>query len=92
MGDVIDFRPRVGGWLLVLAYDSDSPEFARGFEAGMVYGQLKPRLESSLEVYVHASNAEMMNRIAEATGYVIDQLDSDGELLSLRFVRRAQED
>lgn len=52
---------------LVLAFDSDDPEFTRAFEAG----QLWERLSRDGWLYqpcAHASNAEMLIRMAESKG------------------------
>ncbi len=51
---------------LILTFDTDEPEFTRGFEAG----QLWERLEHSgrTEQLIHAENAEMVMRMAEAKG------------------------
>jgi hypothetical protein len=49
---------------LVLPFDTDDPEFTRGFEAG----QLWERLErvGRADQLLHAENAEMLMRIAES--------------------------
>jgi hypothetical protein len=79
---------------LIVAFDSDDVEFTRGFEAGRVYATLKERRETCIEFQVHGTNAVMMERIAKATGYIIDALDDEGteegetEWLTLRFIRR----
>ncbi len=54
---------------LILAFDNDEPEFRRGFEAALIYRDAWG-LErgSGFERTVHANNAEMIMRIAEATG------------------------
>lgn len=59
-------------WQPVIAFDSDDPEFTRGFEAGVLWqaaesARLYPeRLASgSDEMTIHAANAEMAMRILE---------------------------
>lgn len=53
-------------WGLVLAFDSDDPEFTRGFEAGRIWQATEEaRPWSGL---VSAGNAEMVMRIAESRG------------------------
>jgi len=51
---------------LLLRFDSDEPEFTRGFEVGQIWERLKH--ESIFDGPVHAENAEMVMRIAEAVG------------------------
>lgn len=63
---------------LLLPFDTDSPDFARGFEAGRVWTLLGTN-EDVVEVEVHAANTEMVMRMAEATdrvasGEVIDDV------------------
>ena len=53
-------------WELVLAFDTDSPEFVRGFEAGKLWHRLQEPGE--VEQLLHTENAEMIMRMAEATG------------------------
>lgn len=52
----------------ILEFDSDSTEFARGFEAGMLWGRMIH--EGGIAQMIHASNAEMVIRMAEAYGRV----------------------
>jgi hypothetical protein len=54
------------GHSLVLAFDSSTPAFARGVEVGRLWEQLKS--DEPVRQEVHASNAEMLLRMAEATG------------------------
>jgi hypothetical protein len=71
---------------LVLAFDSDDPEFARGCEVGTVWEALRhtdPWDSHSATVY--GSNAEMMLRIAEATGRPLTTHDSDPDWISVLF-------
>lgn len=49
---------------LLLAFDTDDPEFARGVEVGRLWEQLKTR-ERICET-IHASNTEMAIRMCEA--------------------------
>src|SRR5215469_4047628 len=51
---------------LVLAFDSDSLAFRRGFEAGMLWQ--RTAAEQSFSCYLGSDNAEMAMRIAEARG------------------------
>lgn len=51
---------------LVLAFDTDDPEFTRGFEAGLLWERLER--DGEADQLIHAENAEMVMRIAEAKG------------------------
>lgn len=51
---------------LVLAFDTDDPEFTRGFEAGLLWERLER--DGHADQLIHAENAEMVMRIAEAKG------------------------
>jgi len=51
---------------LALAFDTDSPEFARGVEVGRLWEMLKT--EGAFIQPIHSENVEMVMRIAEATG------------------------
>ena len=53
---------------LILAFDSDDPEFARGFEAGRLWSQLRGCPGQPVIELVHARNAELVFRMADATG------------------------
>lgn len=53
---------------LLLPFDTDSPEFTRGFEMGRVWTLLQsfdPDEEGSVTFELHAENTEMVLRIAE---------------------------
>lgn len=62
---------------LLLAFDTQEPEFARGFEAGRVWQMLKG--DEPFEQLMNAANAEMVMRMVEATGreYSADILDDE---------------
>jgi hypothetical protein len=49
---------------LVLAFDTDEPEFTRGFEAGQLWERIER--DGRVNQLIHAENAEMVMRIAEA--------------------------
>lgn len=55
------------GLNLVLAFDTDEPEFTRGVEAGILWERMVH--EAHIEQLVHAENAEMVIRMAEARGW-----------------------
>jgi hypothetical protein len=76
----------IEGHGLLLPFDSDEPEFARGFEAGRLWTVLQLQPDERQEVLVHASNAEMALRIAERTGRTVRGAESDdGAWITLTF-------
>lgn len=54
------------GWGLVLPFDTDEPEFCRGFEAGQIWEQLQRG--DDIDRMIHAENSEMVMRMCEKTG------------------------
>ena len=59
------------GFATFVAFDSDSPEFVRGWECGQLLARLSLHSEQWSGTY-HASNRAMLRRIAKASGYEID--------------------
>lgn len=55
-----------GEFTLALPFDTDDPVFRRGVEAGMLYEAV--RRSPVVSQLIHADNAEMAIRIAEAAG------------------------
>lgn len=51
---------------LLLAFDTDDPQFVRGFEVGRIW-QTAQTFDGPFEEVAHGVNAEMLLRIAEAT-------------------------
>ena len=51
---------------LVLPFDTTGTDFVRGVEVGRIWEQLKS--DAAVVETVHATNAEMMLRMSEATG------------------------
>jgi hypothetical protein len=51
---------------LVLAFDTDDPEFTRGFEAGQIWERLER--DGYTSQLVSAGNAEMVMRMADKHG------------------------
>jgi hypothetical protein len=62
---------------LLLAFDSDEPAFARGFELGRIWTLLQSSPDDEVSEHAHASNAEMLLRMAEATGRQLHTVDLD---------------
>jgi hypothetical protein len=71
------------GESLVLAFDTPGADFVRGVEVGRLWEQLKTA-EPVVE-HVHASNAEMLLRMAEATGRALEADILDDTWLLARF-------
>jgi hypothetical protein len=80
---------------LELAFDTDDPEFCRGFEAADVFQAVR-RFSAGEMIYeddvpgaltetVHASNAEMMLRIAERFSLVVCSEEIGGGWLRVSF-------
>ncbi len=63
------------GHALALAFDTSTSDFVRGVEVGRLWEQLKS--DEPIAQEVHASNGEMLLRMAEATGRPLraDELD-----------------
>lgn len=55
----------------LLLFDTDNPEFARGFEVGRIYEMLVNDNAEVMNQPFHASNVEMVLRIAEARGLTV---------------------
>jgi hypothetical protein len=70
---------------LVLAFDTDSEEFARGVEVGMIWGWLQHGADTMLEQTMQAENAEMVMRMAEAASatFTAEPLDDTWMRLTL---------
>ena len=56
-----------GIWPVLRSSRKTRPEFARGFECGRLWALLRAEPDEEVEEYVHAENAEMLLRMAEAT-------------------------
>jgi hypothetical protein len=59
------------GHELVLPFDSDDPEFCRGFECGRMWEAVK---HGPCEFTIASVNAEMVLRIAEAAGMKVEAI------------------
>ena len=60
---------------LVLPFDTDDPEFTRGFEAGTLWERLKGQPEE-LEEVVHAANRHLLREMAHRLGYTLECEDA----------------
>lgn len=55
---------------LILSFDTDDEQFVRGFEAGGLWELMNPEHGiTHVERQIHASNTEMVMRMAEARGF-----------------------
>lgn len=72
---------------LLLPFDRDEPEFALGFEVGRLWSVLS-QTDENYEAEVHAANAEMMFRLAEATERTVDSEELGNGWLTVRFSER----
>lgn len=73
---------------LLLGFDTDEPQFVRGFEIGRVWQLLRTDDDEHVET-VHASNLEMLLRLAEATGRRVQTEDLDDTFVLATFEARA---
>jgi hypothetical protein len=66
-----------GEYGLLLGFDTDDPQFTRGFELGRIW-EIAKTFDGPFEEIVHGVNAEMLIRIAEATDRKVRSTD-DGD-------------
>jgi hypothetical protein len=78
-------RAYMAGYGCLLPFDSDDPEFARGFELGRLWELLRERPEDEVLEYAHAANAEMLIRLGEATSRRVRSEELGGGWLSVTF-------
>lgn len=72
-------------WKPALSFDTDEPEFVRGFEAGRLWTLLQGQPAEVVEENVHVSNVEMVMRISDVLRRrAVSQEIGDGWLL-VRF-------
>lgn len=76
-------------WKRQLEFDTDDAEFARGWEAGKVYGALGTRPVMH-EALVHEKNREMMIRVAESQGYRLALVREGRSWVKATFLRRGE--
>jgi hypothetical protein len=68
---------------LALRFDTNASEFVRGVEVGRLWEQLQS--DEPVEQEVHAYNAEMLLRMAEATSRALRAEELDATWLLARF-------
>lgn len=69
---------------LLMPFDTDDPEFVRGFELGRLW-QLARTFDMPFEETVHGVNAEMVLRIAEATNREVRSHDDGDDWMTVCF-------
>jgi hypothetical protein len=69
----------------ILAFDTNDLEFARGFEVGRIWALIARSDGGAVEEYVHASNVEMIMRIAEASGRRVVSAELGDDWLLVEF-------
>lgn len=74
---------------LVLAFDSDHPEFTRGFEAGMLYMSMGDKHVTKINQLIHDENAEMVIRMSEALGWDFVAQDMDNGWFQITLTRKS---
>ena len=74
-------------YVKVLQFDTDSPEFIRGVEVGRIWERLKNEDEEVL-VMIHATNAEMIMRISEATDRPVISEEHDDRWMTVTFAAK----
>lgn len=77
-----------GTFGLLLAFDRDGSDFIDGFEMGRLWNRAQTEPEEFGEI-VHARNAEMVMRIAEATNREFESTDLDDAFVDVEFGPRA---
>lgn len=76
------------GFELALQFDTDDPAFARGVEVGLLYAGVRSASLGGVSRYsrtVHAINAEMVLRIAEALQVPVQSEELGDEWLEVTF-------
>jgi|GraSoiStandDraft_4_1057263.scaffolds.fasta_scaffold1129181_2 hypothetical protein len=74
----------MSGYTLVLPFDTDDPEFVRGFEVGRLWERMKLTPEP-FEETVHSTNAEMVMRMAEAQKRLVSGTELDDMWMTVSF-------
>lgn len=66
-------------FLLALQFDTDDESFVRGFEAGRIWALMEENPDRLSGLIFHATNAEMVMRMAESKGLKLKaQFTDDG--------------
>jgi len=69
---------------LLMPFDSDHPEFTRGFECGQLWAALSLRPDEH-HVTIHSTNFEMARRCAKHFNYVVEVTQDDNTWINVEF-------
>lgn len=69
---------------LVVAFDRESEDYARGAEIGMLFERLR-RETPPVSTVIHASNAEMALRLAESLGLSVQSEELGDDWLEVVY-------
>lgn len=75
----------------LIAFDSDSAEFARGFELGRIWALVEGTPDATVEEYAHVKNAEMVMRVAEALRRGVSSEEIGAGWMLVRFEPLSEE-
>lgn len=73
------------GGMLLLSFDRKGRKFADGFECGRIWALLREYPASEVTETVHARNAEMFIRMAEATERPFSSVAADDDFVEVTF-------
>lgn len=76
---------------MVLPFDTNDPKFARGFEAGGIWGRMQCR-EDLIEQTIHGTNTEMVMRMAEAAAYRFHADPGPGDWMHVTLAALEEDD
>jgi hypothetical protein len=74
------------GHSLLLAFDTDCPQFARGFELGRLWQLLQDDGDEAVEQIIHADTAEMVLRMGEALDRLVQAEPLDDHWMRVLFL------
>ena len=77
-GETAEFPPS-------LRFDSDDPEFCRGFEVASIWAKLQGEPEVAMDFYMHDTNIEMAMRIAESLNREVRSTELNDNWLMVLF-------
>lgn len=83
-----------GTWGLVLPFDTDDPEFTRGFTCGMIW-QLMELDTPGIELSITSDNLFMCSQMADVKGYLLEMKETgvkvseleDSDWLNVSFTK-----
>lgn len=69
----------------LVVFDTNDPEFVRGFEVGRLWTMLRTEPDQVVEEYLRATNVEMALRLAESTGREVRSIELNDDWLFVHF-------